>query len=246
MQSVPPESGRLRCQQCQSELHPADVVVSTLEARCRHCGWTFGGKLNPYRVGGLPEPRVEEPNEDEERRIVPRPRTMQVLEGPVPTIVHRLPGDVAIGASLLVGALGLIVALITLGRGPVFEPMLLVFVLSIPPVTYLALSRLFNRRHIELNGPYLQVRQRPFPLPFATMVPRREVTQIYVRQYDIGRGHRRFAVMAQHGHDATMLLSGLDSPIEALFIEQEIERQLAIEDVPMAGEYQHLAKKRGR
>ncbi len=241
-----PDSGRLRCGQCKSDLHPADVLVSSLEARCRHCGWTFGGAGTPYRRGALPEPRSAPPEDEEERHLVPRPARMRVLEAPVPAIVYRVPGDRALGVALGIMALTLIAAVIALGAGQAIEPGLVLLLLATPPLVYLALAKLFNKRHIELRGPYLQARQRPFPLPFGPMVPRRDIGQLYVRQQAVQQGPRRYEVVAQHGSEATVIASAIDNPIEALFIEQEIERRLAIEDVPVPGEYRFLAKKRGR
>ena len=107
-------------------------------------------------------------------------------------------------------------------------------------ITYATLATLLNTSLIEITAKSFQVYHEPLPWSGEIQIPTRELEQLYCTQkthhgensdtttYDL------HAVTAD-GRNKT-LLKGMDSPDIALYLEQQIESWLNIEDQPVSGE----------
>ena len=107
-------------------------------------------------------------------------------------------------------------------------------------LTYYVLAGYLNKTIIDVNFNSITIRHAPIPFWGNKKVSSKTVRQLYCKKDDYygGRnGYRSFAVHAITSERKNIkLLSGLDNSEQALFIEQEIEKFLKIEDKPVKGE----------
>ncbi|MEO0948817.1 MAG: hypothetical protein AAFY11_11865 [Cyanobacteria bacterium J06641_5] len=107
-------------------------------------------------------------------------------------------------------------------------------------VLYYTTTLLVNSTEIRVDRRYLSVRNIPLPFPGNCTVPVGRIEQIYCKE-KISRGRSRsvtYELYAIAGEDRRQdIIKGLPSAEEAVFLEQEIERFLRIEDRPVRGEY---------
>jgi len=105
------------------------------------------------------------------------------------------------------------------------------------------LSNLVNRTYITVDGYNLSIDHRPLKNPFkpSEEIPVQNIDQIYVRRHVVGTtngrssyGHSVMAVL-KNGRQLK-LIEAMKNPDKALYIEQEIEYFLNIEDRPVQGE----------
>lgn len=106
---------------------------------------------------------------------------------------------------------------------------------------YWALCGFLNTTTVEAEGGRLTVRHRPLPWPGNATWAAAELSQVYVkekvhRHKDGGETSTYDVLAVTREGRGTKLLSGLPDADSALFVEQEIERRLGIEDRPVAGE----------
>lgn len=108
-------------------------------------------------------------------------------------------------------------------------------------LTYYVLAGYMNKTRIYVDQMQIVIRHGPLPWFGNRTVDAGEVKQIYVKEH-VSRSRRggatvTFAVhMLTHGQRNVKLLSGLPNSEQALFIEQEIEKFLRIQDVPVRGQ----------
>jgi predicted RNA-binding Zn-ribbon protein involved in translation (DUF1610 family) len=106
-------------------------------------------------------------------------------------------------------------------------------------MSYYTLAGLFNHTTIKLNGEQFLVQHDPFPWFGEVKVPLTDLRQLYCLEKRAktreGSTSYELAAMLADGRKLT-LLSSLDSPEIGLFLEQQVESWLHIEDVPVAGE----------
>ena len=105
------------------------------------------------------------------------------------------------------------------------------------------LSNFINRTYITVDEHHLTIDHRPIKNPFnpPEEIPVRNIEQIYVKRYVASRTNGRpsyghaIMVILKKGRQIK-LIEGMRNPDKALFIEQEIEYFLNIEDRRVAGE----------
>ena len=107
-------------------------------------------------------------------------------------------------------------------------------------LTYYVLTGYLNKTFIDVDFNSVTVKHKPLPLWGNKTVPSNSIVQLYCKQ-DMFLGsrssYRTFAVHAiTRERKNIKLIAGLDTSEQALFIEQEIERFLNIEDKPVKGE----------
>lgn len=107
-------------------------------------------------------------------------------------------------------------------------------------ITYTAVAGLINRTRITVNSAELGIKHFPLPWPGSRTVPRYEVDQLFCEER-INRSRNG----ASYSYDLSAVMKdgkrqklvlGLDTPENALFLEQQIEGYLGISDRPVAGE----------
>jgi hypothetical protein len=108
-------------------------------------------------------------------------------------------------------------------------------------VTRLALAGILNRTRIRADAETLSITHGPIPWPGNREIATSEIRQLYceeqvervkqqtVRTYDLG-------AVLESGFKTT-LLTKLETPAQAEFLEQELERYLGIVDAPVSDEY---------
>jgi hypothetical protein len=107
-------------------------------------------------------------------------------------------------------------------------------------ISYFTACRFLNRTVVDVSPREIRVTVGPLPWPGNRTVSPMQVAQVFreeiVRQTKNGRSITYNVSAALKDQSKVKLLSGLDSPDQALFLEQEIERHLGIRDQPVAGE----------
>ncbi len=106
-----------------------------------------------------------------------------------------------------------------------------------------ALSALFNTTYITVDERFLKVKHKPFKLFYKEYeLEVGQIEQLYVKKYQNGstNGNPNYAyavMLRKKDKDEFQLIKGIAKPPQALYIEQEIEKFVGIQDKPMLGEY---------
>ncbi|MEL7234924.1 MAG: hypothetical protein AAGK74_10530, partial [Chloroflexota bacterium] len=109
-------------------------------------------------------------------------------------------------------------------------------------LTYHTLALYFNQTTLRVNNDRVQVKTFPLPHPWKdSTIATSDIEQVYVRQ-TIKRNNKSTSVYYDvraylYGAGEEILVKGLNNPDFALFIEQELESHLGIEDRPVHGEF---------
>ena len=107
---------------------------------------------------------------------------------------------------------------------------------------YYALAGFINRTTVRVTANDLQVTHGPLPYFGSIKLQTDDIRQIYVAEiftkYDRRTKGYSWDLRAQLNNDAKdrTLLKGLDTPLNALYLEQEIEHYLRIDDTTVAHE----------
>lgn len=107
-------------------------------------------------------------------------------------------------------------------------------------ITYSVIATFLNRTTIKVDRQWFIVQHDPVPWPGEVKVPVRELDQIYCQE-EVTHTKRSsstsytLSAVLKDGRKKT-LLTGLDSPEVAAFIEQQVEGWLNIEDRRVVGE----------
>ncbi len=107
-------------------------------------------------------------------------------------------------------------------------------------LTYYVIAALLNRTTIKVDRQWFIVQHDPVPWPGEVKVPVRELEQLYCQEQTTQRKRSSSAsytlsAVLKDGRKKT-LLTGLDGPEVAAFIEQQVEGWLNIEDQRVVGE----------
>jgi hypothetical protein len=107
-------------------------------------------------------------------------------------------------------------------------------------IAYFTLAGLFNTSTITVHDETLSVRHGPLPWRGVPAVPAARITQLYCKQR-IHHGKNGTTTtyevwIARDEGGALKLVSGLDDPDQALFVEQRVEKALGLSNLPMPGE----------
>ena len=107
-------------------------------------------------------------------------------------------------------------------------------------LTYYVLTGYLNKTLINVNFSSVSVKHKPLPFWGNKKVSSKSIVQLYCKKdMFLGSrgGYRTFAVHAiTRERKNIKVVAGLDTSEQALFIEQEIEKFLSIEDKPVKGE----------
>ena len=108
-------------------------------------------------------------------------------------------------------------------------------------LTYYTLALFLNTSTVAVNRVRLRIQHAPLPWRPTPNLSSRSIEQLYVMRHVSNRKNGLAAVTydlraVTREDRALKLLGGLDDLHQALWLEQEIERQLDIRDRPVAGE----------
>ena len=107
-------------------------------------------------------------------------------------------------------------------------------------MSYFVIAGYFNRTYIRISYDSIIVSHKPMPWFGQKSISRQGLRQLYSKEkinYGRGGDTRLYSVQAIAKDGKIIeLVSGLASSEEALFIEQEVERYLRLNDEPVRGE----------
>ena len=105
---------------------------------------------------------------------------------------------------------------------------------------YYVVAGWLNRTHIFVSRGKIAVRHRPIPWLGNKELKASNVRQLYVKEKFLRSRRGPYVTYQVHALTRTRrnikLVSGLETSEQALYIEQEIEKYLGIEDIPVEGE----------
>ncbi|MEQ8763870.1 MAG: hypothetical protein RL885_08085 [Planctomycetota bacterium] len=109
-------------------------------------------------------------------------------------------------------------------------------------LTYFVVASFFNRTTLQCRDGRLTVTHGPFPWPGKRDLDASDIAQLYtkerIRRGNNGGVHTSYQLrLRTKGGQDVKLLSSLNEPDQAMYIEQEIEKHLGIEDRSVRGEY---------
>jgi hypothetical protein len=229
----------LSCRVCGAPLDPEGLDRDRGLARCRHCDALteidFSGPrpARPPR-GARPRPEIPMPARYTLERGASGIRITWRWRGPRAMLVF-----VALGGWALYGAyawLGTLVGLGPADGGGLVQP--LVHGLVGLALLYAVALVLVQRSRIEAHRGGLRLVHAPLPWPGGGTVE--HIQQLYSKRTTVQHGENtmpRYELWVIHRDGRQRkLLGGLDRAEQALWLEQALEAQLAIEDRPIHGE----------
>lgn len=231
---------RITCPECRAPLAAADVNLDNLVARCRACDGVFRLDLPAPATHAVA--RVARPPRDAE---VPRPVSLGEHRGLHDLTIRRRwfgPQHVFIALFAFCWDAFLVFwySMVT-GEAPwIFSVFPLIHVAVGVGLTYYALAGFVNRTTVRADDATLRVSHGPLPWPGERLLHRRAIEQLYcVEDVKQGKNGTRttYEVHAQlTGGRHEKVLSGLQFPDEALYVERAVEKHFGIADVAVAGE----------
>ncbi|MBO1255749.1 hypothetical protein J3L16_08640 [Alteromonas sp. 5E99-2] len=107
-------------------------------------------------------------------------------------------------------------------------------------ITYFAIASCFNKSNIFVSKQTLEINHKPFPWVGNKTLKSYELKQLYTKEKISTSNNSTRVTYEVHAimnkGKNTKLLSGLESSEQALYIEQEIEKYLQIQDIRVKGE----------
>jgi hypothetical protein len=230
----------VECRNCGETVSAEDINIDKLVAKCGACHSVFGFDI----AGGKSDTR--------KRTAIAMPKSMTVEnQGGELVITHRWRNLVVV-IFLTIFTLvwnGMVWTFfsITLAEGlGLFAAFLSIFMVVGVGLAYLTLAIMLNSTEIRASSRRLTVKSGPLPFPGSVDVHSEDIDQIWVEENisqsrsSNGRTstsvHFPVFMRMQDGTKKTLLRYGQDSDM-SLFLEQQIEMHLGIEDRAVRGEF---------
>jgi hypothetical protein len=241
---------QLFCRSCGAEIKSADINLNNMMAKCAQCNAVFSFADMYDDVAENPAKRKRDYAYD-----VPQPGNITVRHDGMDLLITR--------AWSRKTGLGLLLFAILWG-GVVFGAMLPSFFASDQQssievfvcffgifagagvlVTGIAIYSLVNFTTIRVSREAIQTRHHPLPWP-GKVFSAPGVEQVFVRQVVSTSRNKNGSTSTSISYNVELVLSngsrqplltGLEDADQGRFIEQEVEKYLQMEDVPVAGEY---------
>jgi hypothetical protein len=239
---------KLICPDCSGSIKSDDVNITMLVAKCAHCDsvFSFAGHfmdVDPgHRPAVIPEP---------EHVDLALPKGLHVNnDGDRLTITRRWFTCAALpilGFAALWDLFLVFWYVNVMSVDGMFSVLAMIFPLLHVAVgvsmTYYGIANVLNRTEIVVDKETIEIAHGPIPWRGGRTVHTAAVKQLYVHREEKRKRNstgmtETFSVHALLAdHASVPLVTGLKSRFQALYIEQEIERQLGIEAVHVKGEY---------
>ncbi|HAM36277.1 MAG TPA: hypothetical protein DEB40_09455 [Elusimicrobia bacterium] len=227
---------KIECPHCRGEIPSGDINIQTCIAKCARCSAVFGfaeqvpGSQAPYR-----KPQVDMPA-----------KFSVTQDGSDLLLVYRW---FSLGLFALLffcvfwdGFLVFWYAMAFSKKAPLLMVLFPLGHLGVGVfLTYVTAAGFVNRTFVRAGTDRLSIRHLPLPWPGQREISRTEIEQLFCSE-KIGRTRNGSSTASYQveallrGGKRVKLVSGLDKPEQALFIEQKIESYLGIADRPVAGE----------
>jgi hypothetical protein len=234
---------RLSCEDCGAEIAASDIELKTMLAKCQRCHavFSFATQL------GQPVPASMVPAV---RPAVPLPQGVEVFREGKELVLERswfTWGVIPLaGFALFWNGFMAVWFGISISQG--LWPMALFGSLHGAVglgMLYAVLLTIFEVTKVEVNGGKLRIGHGPLPYPGNQSMDVREIDQLYSKRTvshnknSTSVTFELHAVLNDRRH--VKLLDGLEDSAQALYLEQELESFLGIEDRPVAGELDRTA-----
>ncbi len=231
------------CRNCGAGLEADKIDRSLRVITCSHCGGMHDmpDESVQHSAGVQNSINSKTSSPKLERQEVPLPNRFKVNRTPQGLEITWRVGRLLEGLVLLIVAGGFTYVAMMQG---------LYFLIAVSVgLVYTAAVRTFNEHRIRTGSNSLQVTQGPLPWLGARKLDVSDIAQLFSTEYETriqtgGDGdrrtevHKRYYLSAQtKAQKRVKLLSGLADPLQALWLEQEIERSLGIRDERVAGEH---------
>lgn len=232
---------RLTCEDCGAEIAAADIELTTLLAKCQACDAVFSFAA---QVGQLPAPVPRE------RPAIPLPKGIESSREGKGMLLRRswFSWSVIPLAAFTVFWNAFMVVWFGISISQGLWPMALFGTLHGAVglgMLYVVLLTLFEVTKVEIQEGRLRITHGPLPYFGNQSLDVREIDQIYSKR-QLGRRDDSFnvafevhAVLADRRH--VKLVGGLEDSAQALYLEQELEDFLGLEDRPVHGELDRTA-----
>lgn len=227
---------KLNCPECGAEIPADNINLDRMVAKCRECNAVFG-------FGDLFGTASDAPAQA--RLAVPRPANLQIEQDGANLIFTRKwfsPTYIflAIFALFWNGFMAVWFGIAIISRiWPMAIFGTLHGVIGVA-VAYIAVAGLVNSTLVRVGMGEIEVSHSPLPWFGKRHLETTGIAQLYSKQ--VSHSSRQRTSQTYEVHLATRdgrqvkLLSGLESSEQALFLEQEIERYLGVEDQAVRGE----------
>lgn len=229
---------QLNCQSCGAEILVNNVNLDHMIAKCEECNAVFSF-AKEFGHDGAHQPAALKPQ-------VERPKSMTVSDlGTELKITRRWFGPtfffLAFFALFWNGITWTFVAAAVFSQQWVMLLFVSIHLLVGLGVAYAALTLLVNSTEIRVDRYNLSIWHGPLPAKKNRTVPADQITQIYCKE-KIQHNRKSTSITYElyaitRANLRQELVTGLPSPEDAMFLEQEIERFLRVEDQPVRGEY---------
>ncbi|MBF0122097.1 MAG: hypothetical protein HQL21_01650 [Candidatus Omnitrophica bacterium] len=226
---------KISCSLCHQEIAAEDINLSQEVAKCSNCNnvFSFSDKISSASSRLQERPAIEMPRQYEIRNDADGFVITRRWLGPAVIFLAFFClfwngfmvfwFTIAITQKIYVMALfGSLHAAVGLG------------------MLYSVLAQVFNITTIKVSYDFITVRHAPLPCPGEKTIPRGDVKQFYSEEdtHETKHGHgHTYAVRLLTKNEKTIdLIKGLAGRDEALFVEQQIEKFLRIQDENVSGE----------
>lgn len=221
---------------CRRPYAPDDVK---LELNLAFCGVCHVVRDLPANSEALLSGAATDPVPPTPRPPVPLPERFSVEEIPGALVLRWKASPAAPLASLCV--------VLAFPLLPTFTPpgasLLPIYgVLSpfIVGLTYLVIAALTNVSRLEVRRDRLVLAHGPLPVPWrwGNTVDVGAIDQLYCHRHSGSRGHTFYELVARlkNGAGTVCVVDGFEQPEQVLFLEQQVERRLGIQDVEVKAE----------
>lgn len=225
----------LKCPNCAAILRAEDWDMGTGMIKCGYCHSLSNIPISNQEQGGF-----------RARPEIPLPPGIQVQETMEGTVITRRWFNLAVAFlipfciawdSFLIFWYSIALS----GKGPwIMAVFPLLHVAVGVGLTYYTLATLFNTTRIVAGRGFLRIQHGPLPWMGNTELPTGNLNQLYGKE-KISRGkngpHYQYELWAALHDGSTRKLLGAGITMEqALYLEQKLERALALKDRTMAGE----------
>jgi len=231
----------MTCRNCGAGLEQDRIDTSLRIVTCSHCG-------SLHEVPGL-APEAASDNRSNRQAAGPKPHRQKVALPEKYQVYH---GSNSMEIKWSTGGLfhGLVLTLMAAGVGfmayDAGEPALLI---GSVVLLYVAAAKTINKKIIRIDNARLKITEGPLPTIGKRKRDGSEVVQLFASEYQtktqVGNdSDRRITTQTFYKLSANTsagrritLINNLRDPLQALWLEQEMEKLLGITDMPMDGEY---------
>ncbi|MEM7126077.1 MAG: hypothetical protein AAF702_07105 [Chloroflexota bacterium] len=238
----------VNCPRCQRQIPTDNLNMDHMAAKCDPCGtlFNFAGQMtSDSEWFGTSEVLANAPRPEKVRQehdgidLILRWKWLNA------SIIFMIP--FAIFWNMVVAGFVFFSSPFAVGsNGERFDLFSLIPLMAMPHVLigigliYYVLCMLLNQTKVSMRRSELLIQHTPLPWPGMKNLSSDHVKQLYTKERVGGKNGSRISYevhLINHQGKHSKLLTGLDSAEHALYVEQEIEKYLNIQNRPVRGAY---------